>query len=131
MAPLSEFLSFSHIIPRFFLFQSTRTLELTLSLEAKVIHLKQDALCLFNLTLVGCACGALVDLFEATYGHPETEEQKAQAKEFEQLERQFSDVEEEVQVLEMEEDKKDQENIFSHPFQAKPSTSATQPSEPL
>ena len=78
---------------------------------------------------MGCACGALVDLFETTYGYPKTEEQKAQAKKFEQLERQFSDAEEEVQVLEVEEDKKDQERIFSHPFQAKPSTSITQPSK--
>ena len=80
---------------------------------------------------MGCACGALVDLFEATYGYTKTEEQKAQAKEFEQLKCQFSHVEEEVQVLEVEENKKDQEKILSHPFQAKPSTSATQPSEPL
>ena len=57
------------------------------------------------------------------------EEQKARAKEFEQLEHQFSNVEEEVQVLEVEEDKKDQEKIFSHPFQAKPSTPVTQPYE--
>ena len=113
----------------FFFFQSTRTLELALSLEAKVICLKQVALCLFNLALVGCACGALVNLFEATYGYPKTEEQKAQAKEFKQLEHQFPDVEEEVQVLEVEEDKKDQEKIFSDPFQAKPSTSVTQPSK--
>ena len=40
-------------------------------------------------------------------------------------------MEEEVQVLKVEQDKKDQENKFSHPFQAKPSTSATQPSESL
>ena len=120
------FFSLTHLFP---LFQSTRTLELTLSLESKVIHLKQDALRLFNLPLVGCACGALVDLFEATYGYPETEEQKTRAREFEQLKRQFSDAEDEVQVLEVEEDKKDQENIFSHPFQAKPSTSTTHPYE--
>ena len=81
--------------------------------------------------MAGCTCGALVDFFEATYGYPETEEQKAWAKEFEQLEHQFSSAEEEVQILEVEEDKKDQERIFSHPFQAKPSTSAAQPSEPL
>ena len=81
------------------------------------------------MALAGCACGALVDLFEAAYGYPETEEQKAWAKEFEQLERQFSDAEE-VQILEVEEDKKDQEKIFSHPFQAKPSTSAAQPCDP-
>ena len=70
-------------------------------------------------------------LFEAAYGYPKTEEQKAQAKEFEQLECQFSDEEEEVQVLKVEEDKRDQEHIFSHPFQAKPSTSAAQPSKSL
>ena len=78
---------------------------------------------------MGCACSALVDLFKATYGYPKTEEQKAQAKELEQLKRQFSDVEEEVRVLEVEEDKKDQEKIFCHPFQAKPSTSIAQPSK--
>ena len=60
---------------------------------------------------------------------PRQEEQKAQAKEFEQLEHQFSDAEEVVQVLEVEEDIKDQEKIFSHPFQAKPSTSIAQPSK--
>ena len=120
------FLSLTHLFP---FFQPTRTLELALSLEAKVICLKQDALHLFNLALVGCACGALVNLFEEVYGYPETEEQKTRAREFEQLEHQFSDVEDEVQVLKVEEDKKDQENIFSHPFQAKPSTSTTQPSE--
>ena len=131
MTPLSKFLAFSSCYPSFsFFFHSTRTLELALSLEPKVIHLNQDALHLFNLALVGCACGALVDLFKAAYGYPETEEKKAQAKEFEQLERQLSDAEEEVQVLEVEEDKKDHERIFSHPFQAKPSTSAAQPSEP-
>ena len=96
-----------------------------------VIHLKQNALHLFNLALAGCACGVLVDLFKATYGYPKTEEQKAQAKEFKQLKHQFSDAEEEVQVLKVEEDKKDQERIFSHPFQAKPSTSAAQPSETI
>ena len=95
----------------------------------KVICLKQDALHLFNLALAGCVCGTLVNLFEAAYGYPKTEEQKTQAREFEQLECQFSDAEDEVQVLEVEEDKKDQENIFSQPFQAKPYTSTTQPSE--
>ena len=74
---LTNFLFFLTLSLIFFFFQSTRTLELTLSLEAKVICLKQDALHLFNLALAGCACGALVDLFEATYGYPETEEQKA------------------------------------------------------
>ena len=72
-----NFLLFLTLSPVFFFFQSTRTLELALSLEAKVICLKKDALHLFNLALVGCACGALVNLFEATYGYPETEEQKA------------------------------------------------------
>ena len=102
--PFLNFFLFLTLSLIFFLFQSTRTLELTLSLEAKVIHLKQDALHLFNLALVGHACGALVDFFEATYGYPKTEEQNAQAKEFEQLKHQFSNVEEEVQVLEVEED---------------------------
>ena len=120
------FLSLTHLFP---FFKSTRTLELALSLEAKVICLKQDALCLFNLALAGCACGTLVNLFEATYGYPETEEQKTRAREFEQLEHQFSNAEDEVQVLKVEEDKKDQENIFPHPFQAQPSTSTAQPSE--
>ena len=57
-------------------FQSTRTLELALNMEAQVIHLKQDTLHLFNLAVVGCTCGALVDVFEMTYGYPESEEQK-------------------------------------------------------
>ena len=38
-------------------------------------------------------------------------------------------MEDEVQVLKVEEDKKDQEIIFSHPFHTKPSTSTAQPSE--
>ena len=83
------------------------------------------------MALAGYVCGALINPFKATYGYPKTEEQKAQAKEFEQLKCQFSNAEEEVQVLEVEGDKKDQEKIFSHPFQAKPSTPVVQPSEPL
>ena len=47
-----------------------------------MVHLKQDALCLFNLAIAGCACGALVDLFEAAYGYPESAEAKHRAKEF-------------------------------------------------
>ena len=54
-------------------------------MEVRVIHLKQDALCLLNLALVGCACGALVDLFESTYGYFESKEQRKRVKEFEQL----------------------------------------------
>ena len=78
--PFLNFFLFLTLSLVFFLFQSTRTLELALSLEAKVIHLKQDSLCLFNLALAGCACGALVDLFEAAYGYPKTEEQKERAR---------------------------------------------------
>ena len=50
-------------------FQSTRTLELAPHMEAHMIHLKQDAHHLFNLAVMGCACGALVDLFELAYGY--------------------------------------------------------------
>ena len=62
--------------------QSTQTLELALNMEARVVRFKQDALCLFNLTIAGCACGTLVDLFEAMCGYPELAEFKCWAKEF-------------------------------------------------
>ena len=91
-------------------------------MKVRVICLKQDALYLFSLALAGCACGALVDLFESAYGYSESEEQRKRVKEFEQLERQFSDHDEEVQILDVQEDKKDQEEAFSHPFQVQPST---------
>ena len=73
-----------------------------------------------------CPCQS----FEATYGYTESEEQKKWAKELEQLEHQFSDEDDEVQVLDIEEDKKGQEKMFSHPFQAQPSTSSAGEIEP-
>ena len=85
-----------------------------------VVHLKQDALHLFNLTIAGCACVALVDLFEATYGYPESAESKQWAKEFEELECQLLDKGEEVRVIEPEQDLTEQEKFFSHPFQKDP-----------
>ena len=106
-------------------FQSTRTLELALNMEPQVICLKQDALCLSNLAVVGCTCGALVDLFEIAYSYPKSEEQKRWAKEFESLERQFSDQDDEVQVLDPEQDEKEQEKELQHPFQAGSSTSGS------
>ena len=43
-------------------------------------------------------------------------------KEFKQFKHQFSNHDEEVQILDVQEDKKDQEEAFSHPFQVQPST---------
>ena len=53
-----------------------------MNIEARVVCLKQDTLHLFYLAIAGCACGALVDLFEAAYGYPESIEVKYRAKEF-------------------------------------------------
>ena len=98
-----------------FYFQSTRMLELTLNMEAHVIHLKQDTLCLFNLAVAGCASGALVDLFELACGYSESEEQKKRVKEFKKLERQFSDHDKEITILDPEQDEQEQAKIISHP----------------
>ena len=89
-------------------------------MEAQVVRLKQDALRLFNLTIAGCACGALVDLFKLAHGYLESKEQKRRAKEFEKLERQFSDHDEEITILEPEQDKPQQAEQFKHPFQQAP-----------
>ena len=92
-------------------------------MEARVIHLKQDTLHLFSLALAGCTCSVLVNLFEFTYGYSESEEQRKRVREFKQFKCQFSDHDEEVQILDVQEDKEDQEKVFSHPFQVQPSTS--------
>ena len=89
-------------------------------MEARVIHLKQDALHLFNLAIAGCACGALFDLFEAAYGYPESAEAKHRAKEFKELECQLLDKDEEVRIIEPEQDLKEQEELFPHSFQKNP-----------
>ena len=75
--------------------------------------------------MAGCSCGTLVDLFEMAYVYPKSEEPKRQAKEFEHLERQFSDQDDEVQVLDPEQDEKEQEKKLQHPFQAGPSSSGS------
>ena len=108
-----------------FYFQSTRTLELALNMEAHVVCLKQDALHLFNLAVAGCACEALVDLFELAYGYPEMEEQRKRDKEFEKLERQFSDHDKEITILDPEQDKQEQAKLFKHPFQQPPPATAS------
>ena len=118
----SNYINFKHSLIKnfdnlFSTLQSTQTLELALNMEA---HLKQDTLCLFNLTIVGCACGALVDLFKAAHGYPESAESKCQAKEFEELEHQLLDKDEEIRVIEPEQDLKEQEELFPHPFQKNP-----------
>ena len=89
-------------------------------MEAWVVRLKQDALRLFNVTIAGCACRALVDLFELAYGYPKSEKQKRRAKEFEKLERQFSDHDEEITILEPKQNKLEQAEQFKHPFQQAP-----------
>ena len=114
-----------------FYFQSTRTLELTLNMEAHVIHLKQDALHLFNLAVAGCACGTLVDLFELAYGYPQSEEQKKRVKEFEKLKRQFSDHDEKITILDPKQDEQEQAKILSHPFQQHPPAIASTSKEDL
>ena len=97
-------------------------------MEAWMVCLKQDTLHLLNLAIAGCACGALVDLFEAAYGYPESTEAKRRAKEFEELEFQLLDKNEEVRIIEPEQDLKEQEELFPHQFQkshpvpAKPTT---------
>ena len=89
-------------------------------MEACVVWLKQDALRLFNLTVASCACGAIFDLFELACGYPESDEQKRRAQEFEKLERQFSDNDEEITILELEQDRLEQAEQFIHPFQQAP-----------
>ena len=76
---------FDHSIPHHFpslllSFQSSRTLELALHLEAKVIALKQDALQLMNVDLVGTTCGQLLSVMEFAFGYPESQESKDWAK---------------------------------------------------
>ena len=50
-------------------FQLTLTLELALHLKSKVIRLKQDALRLMNIALVGTACQQILTLFEFALGY--------------------------------------------------------------
>ena len=75
-------------------FQSTRTLELVLHLESKVIQLKQDALRLMNVALAGTTCGQLLTLFKFTFRYPKSQESKERAKQLEELERHFETEEE-------------------------------------
>ena len=70
-------------------FQSTCTLELTLHLENKVIWLKQDALRLMNIVLVGTACGQIFTLFKFAFAYPESKESKECGKQLEELEHHF------------------------------------------
>ena len=74
--------------------QSTRTLELALHLEQKVIKLKQDALHLMNVALAGTACGQILSLFEYAFGYPESKESRERGKELEELEHHFETDEE-------------------------------------
>ena len=67
--------------------------------------------------MAGCACGALVNLFQLEYGYPESDEQKRRGQEFGKLERQFSDNDEEITILEPEQDRLEQAEQFTHPFQ--------------
>ena len=73
-----------------FYFQSTHTLELALHLESKVISLKQDALKLMNIALVGTASSQILSLFEFTFSYPKSQESKDQAAQLEELERKFN-----------------------------------------
>ena len=67
------FISFQALFPTF---QSTRTLELALHLEQKVIKLKQDALWVMNVALAGTACGQILSLFEYTFRYPKSQGSK-------------------------------------------------------
>ena len=58
-------------------------------MEAKVITLKQDALQLMNVALVGTACGQLLTVLEFAFGYPESQESKDRAKQLEELEWKF------------------------------------------
>ena len=75
--------------PFFLSFQSSRTLELALQLESKVIALKQDALRLMNVALAGTACGQLLPVMEFAFSYPESQESKDQAQQLEELEQIF------------------------------------------
>ena len=77
-----------------FVFQSTRTLELALHLESKVIKLKQDALRLMNIMLAGSACGQILTLFEFAFGYPESQKSKERGKQLEEREHHFNAEEE-------------------------------------
>ena len=77
--------------------QSTCTLEPALHLEQKVIKLKQDALHLMNVALVGTMCGQILSLFEYTFSYPESQESKDWGKELEELERHFETDEESLE----------------------------------
>ena len=55
-----------------FLFQANQVLELALHLEKTVINLKINALQMWNVALVGMACGNLLTLIENAYGYPES-----------------------------------------------------------
>ena len=100
-----------------------------------MVCLKQDALYFSNLAIARCACGSLVDLFEAAYSYPKSAEAKCRAKEFKELECQLLDKDEEVRIIEPEQDLKEQEELLPHPFQknppvpTKPSTSRSLESE--
>ena len=74
-----------------FYFQSTRTLELGLALEAKVIKLKQQSIKMFQVALLGCACGRLIELLQNAFGYPESLESKLLGKAYENIERKFEE----------------------------------------
>ena len=88
------FIPFQALFPTF---QSTRTLELALHLEQKVIKLKQDVLWLMNVALAGTACSQILSLFEYAFGYPESQELKEQGKELEELECHFNTDDESVE----------------------------------
>ena len=54
-----------------------------------MITLKQDALILMNLALVGTACGQILTLLEFAFGYLESKESEERGKQLEELERQF------------------------------------------
>ena len=69
---------------------SSRFLELALIYE-KVIDLKHESLCLFQLVLLGTSSGKFLDTLENTYGYPESVNSIVCRKMMEILERRFGD----------------------------------------
>ena len=74
-----------------FLFQANRVLELALHLEKTVINLKIDALRMWNVALVGMACGNLLTLIENAYGYPESRQSIKHGQYLETVEQEFAE----------------------------------------
>ena len=74
-----------------FLFQASQVLELALHLEKTVINLKIDALRMWNVVLVGTACGNLLTLIDNAYGYPESRQSIKHGQYLETVEWEFAE----------------------------------------